>query len=187
MRDSLRPYCIPVPASRLAHFKSRLHVERNYRKNVFRAHDKLLAARSLMPVEKFDDYFKFAFVRNPWERLVSEYEFLLSRPQHGRHGRVSRLKDFHAFIKMQIPRHDAYQVNMLSDRRGRLLTNFVGKMENLDDDWKKVCDHIEIPHQALPFRKVGQRKPYRDYYDNDSKALVNTHWARDIELFDYGY
>ncbi len=101
-----------------------------------------------MPAETFDRYFKFAFVRNPWDRLVSEYEFLLERPSHGRHARVKKLDGFKHFIEMQIPRKDAYQINMLCDRQGNLLMDFVGKLENLESDWQTVCTRIGIPYQT---------------------------------------
>jgi len=187
MREILEPLCIPTPMGRFAHLKSRARLERDYHRFVFRAHENILAARRRMPGEKFARYFKFAFVRNPWDRLVSEYEFILRRPQHGRHGHVNQLRNFGEFIHMQIPRPDAYQVNMLCDKKGRLLMDFVGKMELLDDDWKTVCDRLGIPHQPLPFRKVTQHQPYQDYYDQQSSQLVATHWAREIEMFGYRF
>ena len=187
MRTILRPLCIPRPADRLAHIKSRARLEWNYHHYVFRAHDNILTARQRMPAELFEKYFKFVFVRNPWERLVSEYEFLLNRPQHGRHKRVMALNSFDEFIDMQIPRRDAYQLNMVTDRKGRLLMDFIGKLENLDADWQTVCQRIGITHQTLPFKKVIARKPYQAYYDEATMQKVAKHWAAEIELFEYEY
>jgi hypothetical protein len=187
MRAILKPLCIPVPEGRLAHLKSRARLEWNYHNYVFRAHENILAAKNRMPADRFERYFKFAFVRNPWERLVSEYEFLLDRPKHGRHKRAKSLHGFSEFIHMQIPRADAYQLNMLCDRKGHLLMDFVGKLENLDQDWQTVCERISIEHRALPRKNVVERKPYQDYYDKDSIQLVAKHWAREIELFEYSF
>lgn len=187
MRAVLEPLCIPKPNGRLRHLMSRARLEWNYHNYVFRAHENITAARRRMPADAFADYFKFAFVRNPWERLVSEYEFILRNPHHGRYKRVKALGGFSAFIEMQINRKDAYQLNMLCDKRGKLLTDFIGKLENLDRDWQTVCERIGIEHQLLPHENVSQRKPYQDYYDAASVKLVARHWAREIELFEYSY
>lgn len=187
MKTILLPLCLPRPEGRIAHLKSRARLERDYQKNVFRAHDNIRAAQRRMPSETFNRYFKFAFVRNPWDRLVSEYEFLLERPSHGRHSRVKKLESFEHFIKMQIPRKDAYQINMLCDRQGKPLMDFVGKIENLQNDWQTVCEKIGIPHQELQRRNATQHRHYQDYYDKNSRQLVARHWAREIELFDYRF
>jgi hypothetical protein len=187
MQAILRPLCIPRPAGRMAHLKSRARLEWDYDKYVFRTHDDILAAKRRMPAEKFTGYFKFAFVRNPWERLVSEYEYILRQPGHGRHARVRRLKNFHEFIRMQIPRRDAYQINMLCDKKGHLLVDFVGKLENLQNDWQTVCLRAGIPYQALPRKNVTQYNNYRDFFDRDSVQLVAQHWAREIKEFDYDF
>jgi hypothetical protein len=187
MREILEPYCLPRPKGRIAHLKSRARLESNYQKYLFRAHETIRTARRLMPTERFDQYFKFAFVRNPWERLVSEYEFLLSRPNHGRHQRVKKMAQFSEFIQMQKNRKDAHQLNMLIDSKGQMLTDFIGKMENLDQDWNSICERIGISYQPLPHKKVNQRRAYQSYYDSDTIRLVATHWAREIDYFEYWY
>jgi len=187
MQDILRPFCIPKPSRKLAHLKSRARLEWDYHHYVFRAHEGIMAGKQRMPVERFKRYFKFAFVRNPWSRLVSEYEFILKRPEHGRHQKVRKLGHFRAFIEMQIPRDDAYQWNMLTDSSGKLLMNFIGKIENLDKDWQTVCERTGIGFHPLAHKNVTQHQHYQDYFDQESRQLVARHWANEIEQFEYTF
>ena len=76
MWAQLEPYVLPRPDTRWDRFKSRARLEWDYRKYRFRAHEGILAAKRRMPAERFERYFKFAIVRNPWARLVSESEGL---------------------------------------------------------------------------------------------------------------
>ena len=184
---ALEPYVMPRPESAWVRFMSRTRLARDYRHYRFRAHEELRVARRLMPRETFERYFKFAIVRNPWGRLVSEYEFLLKSPAHGRHARVKEIGSFEAFVDMQIPRRDAYQTNMLCDRYGELLTDFIGRMETLADDWKTICERTGIPHQELPHKNVSARRPYTDYYTPELRDRVAKHWSREIELFGYDF
>lgn len=187
MKAILLPYGIERPTGKLAHLKSRALLEWDYRKYFFNAHDDIRFVQRRMPEEKFNRYFKFCFVRNPWDRLVSEYKFLLRKPAHGRHSRVRKLDGFKQFIQMQIPRNDAYQINMLCDKQGELLMDFVGKMENVNNDWRTVCEKIGIEHQALPRINSTQHRHFREYYDHESRQWVARHWKREIELFDYSF
>ena len=187
MRTILSPLCLPRPEGRFAHLKSRAWLEWDYHKYVFRAHDNIQAAQKRMPADRFESYFKFAFVRNPWDRLVSEYQFLLNRPHHGRHTRVKKMEGFKQFVEMQIPRKDAYQINMICDRKGESLMNFVGKLENLKSDWNTVCERIGLPPQDLHKENTTRHRHYQDYYDSGTRQLVGRHWAREIELFEYSF
>ena len=187
MWAALEPYVLPRPTGRWSRMKSRAGLERDYRRYRFRAHDEITTAKRLLPAAQFDRYFKFAIVRNPWRRLVSEYEFILKSPKHGRHRRVKVLGGFAPFIEMQIPRRDAYQTSQLCDPQGNLLMDFVGKLETLDRDWKTICERIDIPHVELPRKNVSVRRPYTDYYTPETRDLVAKHWSREIELFGYEF
>ncbi len=188
MYDILLEYVNPMPTSRFARIRSRAGLDRDYRKRVYRLHDEFRVAQHLMSAELFDSYFKFAFVRNPWERLVSEYEFLLRTPTHGRHVRVSRMKHFREYIEMQIPRPDAYQINMLTGLNGEIVADFIGKFEQLAEDWQVVCENIGIPYQPLPHRKKsGRSTDFRVRYTPADVDLVAQHWQREIDQFDYSF
>jgi hypothetical protein len=183
----LEPYALTPPAGRWSHARSRLRLQWDYRRHHFRAHDGILAAKHRMPAARFERYFKFAIVRNPWDRLVSEYEFILRHPEHGRHGRLVRLGSFENFIELQTVRRDAYQLNALCDHRGRLLVDYTGRLESLDDDWRAICTRIGIPHAPLPRINIGRHEPYTRYYTPELRARVAHCWAREIEAFGYTF
>jgi hypothetical protein len=187
IQSMLAPHAPEPQRGRLLHLGSRAGLVRDYRKHAFRTHDPILAARRRMPADRFERYFKFSVVRNPWDRLVSEYEYILSRPEHGRHARVARQGGFEGFVRMQIPRKDAYQANMLCDGSGTLLMDFCGRFESLDEDWRTICSRLDIPHRELPRRNTTRHRHYRDYYTASLRELVAQHWRRDIALFGYTF
>lgn len=185
IRDTLEPLSIQKPTDTLSKIKSRvLRMERDYHKYAFRQHDDINAAKRLMPPELFESYFKFAFVRNPWDRLISEYEFIRRRPDHGRHSKVMKM-EFDQYIRYQSKRFDAHQINMLADSKGQLLMDFIGRFENLHEDWNFVTDKLGIVNKELSHRKKAGIKDYASYYTPETRALVAELWKRDIEAFGY--
>jgi hypothetical protein len=185
IRDTLEPLSLVKPEDNWSKIKSRfLRTEKDYKKYAFRQHDSITVAKRLMPPELFESYFKFAFVRNPWDRLVSEYEFIRRRPDHGRHSKVMKM-GFEKYIVYQSKRFDAHQINMLADKDGNLLMDFIGKFENLHDDWNRITEKLGIKNKELTHRKKAGIKDYDSYYTEESRALVSDLWKRDIEAFGY--
>ena len=186
MRDTLEPLSLPKPTGPVAKVKSRfLKMENDYRKFAFRQHNEIRVAKKVLPDEIFNSYFKFAFVRNPWDRLVSEYEFIRRRPNHGRHSKVIRM-EFDEYIVYQSKRRDAHQIDMLADKQGNLLMDFVGKFENLEKDWLYVAKKLGIENKELGHRKKSGIKDYKAYYTQENWDLVADLWHRDIDAFGYG-
>ena len=163
IRDTLEPLSLVKPTDSWSKVRSRfLRIEKDYHRYAFRQHDDINVAKRLMPPELFESYFKFAFVRNPWDRLVSEYEFIRRRPDHGRYPKVIKM-EFDQYIRYQGRRFDAHPINMLADKRGR----------------------IGITDKKLSHRKKAGIKDYASYYTPETRALVAELWKRDIEAFDY--
>jgi hypothetical protein len=126
-------------------------------------------------------YFKFAFDRNPWDRQVSFY--------HHRYRREDTPPPFANFIKGDArARLNNYEIYSIG---GDVAVDFVGRYERLEDDLKHALSQVELTlDQPLPRAKTTFRKsdkPYRDYYDPETRAIVGNWYAREIKLLDYAF
>lgn len=145
----------------------------------------------------WDRSFKFSFVRNPWDRAVSAWRYL-DRPGDLAHG--LSFPEFLSRIRTMTPRyaredrarnkfswHVEPQASQLVDANGKLLVDFVGRTETLQADFDEVCTRLEIPKTDLPRVNTTERSAYQGYYDDDSRQAVAELYARDIEMFGYGF
>lgn len=158
--------------------------------------------------------FKFAFVRNPWARVVSEYQYRRLGPGIG----------FRQFVLERFPgpaddnyatsddhyRHVLPQVRFLFNQKGECLVDFVGRFESIGSDFATVASKLglkctELPHsnasrqtprQKDGFRRtlqdilrgVGARKTdYTAYFDSQTQRVVERLYEEDIARFGYSF
>ena len=133
--------------------------------------------------KNLSNYFSFSFVRNPWSRMVSEFFWRKHFPKL----RKRTFKDFvlktHEFKDV----HILPQTIFVLDKGGKQLVDFIGKTENLQEDFNIVCDKIGIPQQQLPHKNKTKHKHYTEYYDDETKQIVAEKYAKDIEYFGYKF
>tara|TARA_Y100000590_G_C15563342_1_gene955643 strand:+ start:317 stop:943 length:627 start_codon:yes stop_codon:yes gene_type:complete len=163
---------------------SRIGVEIDYHKHSFRQHSPLVEAERSMPSELFQQYYKFAIVRNPWDRLVSEYEYIKTQPSHSRFKKLSKMK-FEDYVIYQSKRPAAYQVNALKLSNGQLGCDFIGRFEDLNNSMNEISERINIDLKNLPHINKTEHRDYSIYYDNSLKDLVREIWHEDITTFGY--
>jgi hypothetical protein len=147
--------------------------------------------------EDLTTHFKFGFVRNPWDRAVSDYLWLLrdAKEISGRHTFYDYLMSRGYFRKIfknygsidYRGDHILPQVDFLFDKNGNSLVDFIGKTEDFEQDVNFVCDKIGIQRQELPYEKKSDRKQYLHYYSNATKEIVAEKYAKDIEHFGYKF
>lgn len=152
----------------------------------FRKHSNLIEAERSMPTDKFKRYFKFAIVRNPWERLVSEFEYIKTQPTHSRYKKLKAMS-FDEFVGYQAKRPAAHQVNALKLKSGELGTDYVGKLESLDESLAFISEQIGLSFADLPHINQVKRRDYRSYYDQSLVEKVAELWHEDIKYFVYQF
>ena len=135
----------------------------------------------------FRSFFKFSFVRNPWSRLVSDYSYRQS----------SRFFSFKEFVTNRLPKRDSYsdsyrhimpQCEFLYDSNGQQMVDFIGKTENIEDDFSVVCERLGLSKLTLPhINSSGDKKHYSTYYDDELIELVGNIYAEDVKRFNYTF
>ena len=147
---------------------------------------------------KFESYFSFGFVRNPYDRIVSAYHYLKNdspAPLDIEWGRlhinnltfeefILRLQDEYFRKKILLKNHFSFQYKYLCDKNMNILVNFVGKFEQLDNDFKKI---LNILHRKDNLVHVNKSKHlnYRDYYNSQTYKIIREIYKNDFEIFDY--
>lgn len=157
-------------------------------------HAKLICAREMLPEPFFNSLFKFAFVRNPWDLQVSSFHHIRrERPQL-----MQGIDDFETFLRWKLDPGRPYQYHIdtsielqsdyLVDLHGRVIIDYIGHYENLQEDFDHICQTIGITPFRLPHkRKADDRNDYRRYYTDESAALVAEHFRRDIDILGYHF
>lgn len=149
-------------------------------------HLSLEQVRPFMAADEFSGFFKFAFVRNPFDRFISYCAFT-----------TRALKQFEADPKRVMRRyidnppwqHILFQPQhrFVTDDAGRLLTDYVGRVEQMQESYDEAARRLGIPTATLEKVNVSERRDYRDYYDEALIAGVAKLYARDLELFGYDF
>jgi hypothetical protein len=147
--------------------------------------------QALLPRETWDAYWKFAVVRNPWEMVVSTYFYQRRRVEKEPEAAtddlsqaVARCDTFAAFARL----YPALRSDMSSllDVPGGSSMDFVARVEHLDRDIETIGERLGVS-LSLPRENASEHGAYREYYDDETRAIMGAHFARDIERFGYRF
>ena len=159
--------------------------------------------------EKFQEYFKFTFVRNPWDRFISLW--MKFKEEVKLQEQFNGLFDLHLDTDFKepeevlrylllahkkgllLPRWFKPQYEYVHDQNLRVLTNYIGQYEKFQFCFDFLCDRIDVPHKTLPWsdekhrRKKKTSKHYTDYYDNFMINAVAEIYHNDISTWHYEF
>ncbi len=138
------------------------------------------------------DYFRFTFVRNPWDRAVSSWAMInevrkLKKPFVG----LNELS-FEDFLELLISHKGALtnweKWHVISQSKF-IYVEFskIYHYETLQSDFDDLCDHLNLPRIELSRLGATIRKPYREYYTPQTKDIVGKIYKADIERFGYEF
>lgn len=142
---------------------------------------------------KWNEAYKFTFVRNPWDKAVSLYEY---RRKKDRTEIASRGISFSDWVVMTYGEEKDFsyynvksfqpQVEWLKNNRGKVDMDFIGKFESINQDFDHIRKVIGLD-TVLPHRNASKRDTYHSYYDDETREIVARWFREDIELFDYRF
>jgi len=137
---------------------------------------------------QFNTYFKFTIVRNPWARAYSWYKNVMRDEHHLKELNISKPMSLGVFLRKYIGKGMLRpQTEWLKNFNGILDLGYIGKFENLQQDFEQACKLMEIEPIRLPHKIKGSGTNYLDEFDEDSKELVAEYYEEEIRNFGYSY
>ena len=149
-----------------------------------------ISAQQLRPhidPDQWDGYFKFGFVRNPFDRYVSTCFFLNRQNPAFADQAVPFMKR-----ALDIPRFRGRvlvqpQVRQLAGEDGKIALDYVGRYESLQHSYDHICETIGIQSTDLARKNTSEHKSYTEYYDDDLKDKVASFYTTDLDEFGYEF
>tara|TARA_B100002019_G_scaffold232553_1_gene206425 strand:- start:2871 stop:3542 length:672 start_codon:yes stop_codon:yes gene_type:complete len=173
-------------------------------------HYTISQAKKTFGEDIYNEYLTFSFVRNPWDRLVSQYKWRIAKNEND-----VKNKTFKEWVVWRHKNWLNWLVNPRKIIRGvpqighreraimltksfdeiydninnKVLVDFVGRYENIVTDIKKLCKKLNINEEiVLPHKhNTKNSKHYTEYYDEDTINIVKEFYANDINILGYKY
>lgn len=147
-------------------------------------------------MEVFNTFFKFAFIRNPFDRLVSLYSYLQQKEWHNKEHFNKTYTSFDMWVRCIYTQYKAGNKSVgqsmspqhvWTHRDGKQVVDFIGRFEKYEEDFKTIADTIGLEYDKSVITNVTKHDKYQAYYDNVTKRRVSEIFAEDIELYGYTF
>jgi hypothetical protein len=145
-----------------------------------RKHSTLREYRAALGDEQLGKLYRFTCVRNPWDRMVSYYFTPTQNPA------VWDRKKFQSIISKSVSIADYLRLNE-NEQDPFANVDYIMRFENLADDFRIVCNQLDISPVTLPQYNRSTREHYSKYYDDELREFVRTRFAAEIERFGYTF
>jgi hypothetical protein len=144
------------------------------------------------PEQDLGEYLKFTFVRNPWDRMVSNWKMFTTEPPARAQLRsttdrdlaeLERFETFVSFTNEANNHHWQPQTLFLPEK-----VDFVGRLESFDRDFERLCSLIGRDDTIARRRRAsGSASPYWEHYTPELVDTVARTYSADVEAFGYEF
>ena len=165
----------------LPHLKGNLRM--GGQKTDLNYHTKAVDLINRIGQDNFDRAFTFSFVRNPYDRLYSWCSMLLGKKEKVTKERFKKWA-------MTNPNAIIQQSTWFKDKQDKIIVDFIGLFENLENDIKYVMNKLDLPFVSSDLQhrnKSNRSRDYRKMYDSELIDFVTQQHAEDIDYFDYTF
>ena len=171
--------------------KSKLTSKPVFNSPVADKHATARTIRETIGADLYDRYFSFCFVRNPWAWQVSLYHYILKNPSHAQHQQFKDFQSFDNYIVWRCNGNVQLQKDYLVDKQGQQIVKFIGRMENIQQDFKAICEKVGLDSLCLPHlnQSAAQNNPnsYRAFYNPKNQTMLAEAFQADIEFLQYDF
>ena len=163
--------------------------------NITKNHRTAMQTKEVVGKEVWDKAYKFTVVRNPWSKVVSEYNYRVAKNQNELSVKKIPFNDW--VVRTYLEKDPFYhenpiwfmpQVDWLIEEDQKIHMDYIARIENLKKDFKNICRDLRL-RVRLPKKNVsrGEKKHYSLYYNADTAMIIKNHFARDVEYFGYSF
>jgi hypothetical protein len=159
-------------------------------------------------LNKYQDYFRFCIVRNPWDRVLSCYINKINPDKNYndkwfKNGVALSLVNFKVFkggmsfedfiyALKDIPdnkadNHFRSQHMFIVDKNGNLLVNYIGRFEDITTAFEHICQKMGLSDIVFPHLLKSDHEKYRSYYNDRLIDIVSERYSTDIDMFGYDF
>ncbi len=153
-------------------------------------YDETLIEPHLLPQDYLDiygesilSYFWFCFVRNPFERAVSEYFYSLDKKLIN--------SSFEQFLEKKeiknytYKNHELKQLDFILNEKK--IFDFIGRFENFKPDFNLLLKKLDLPYKDCPHINQSNHVNYRNYYNEKTRNFISVYYKEDLSYFNYGF
>lgn len=159
--------------------------------NILRNHTQLSVDGYNVPFKPvlYRPYFKFVFVRNPWDRVVSTYcNKVLTRKHKPFQSCFG--KSFAHFVNfldgLDLSRADAH-IRLQTTLFPKNNVDFIGRFENFEDDLRHVLSVLGLDDVEIPHANASTHDHYSLYYTERTRKIIARKYKSDIDAFGYTF
>lgn len=171
-------FCFDKKKKKYINYENRIHGIINYYKT-----SKFINRKMNMNQEKWQTYFKFCFIRNPYDRMISAWNH------------VNRFNiPFKNFMNLKNTCNDVEYMHMfmpqyrsMINEKAKLCIDYIGHFETFEEDFQTILKKLNVLSKHNIQEKLNSRnhKPFYEYYDQEALNKVNILMNEDFNHLTY--